>query len=267
MLIDSHVHLFFEDFQADLDAVLDRARTAGVSRMVVPGTDLATSRAAVGLADRHPGIFACVGFHPHDAAKADAKALDAIEELSLHPKVVAIGEIGLDFYYDHSPRDRQREVFQAQVELAVRRGLPVVVHTRESIAETMAMARRVVAEHPAWRPADSGPARGVFHCFPGNSGEAMELRDLGFYVSYPGIVTFKKTTAIETVKELGYEKILLETDAPYLSPVPLRGTRNEPANLLLIARRIAEACEVPFERVAEATTSNARQLFRLPMTT
>jgi TatD DNase family protein len=263
-LIDSHTHLFFEDFRADLDAVLQRAHDAGVVQMVVPGTDLPTSRQAVELADRYPQIFACVGFHPHDAAKADGDALRAIDELSRHPKVVAIGEIGLDFYYDHSPRGRQHEVFDAQLDLASVRGLPVVVHTRESTPETLGMVRSAVERHPEWLPGTGTPARGVFHCFPGTGREAIELWGLGFYVSYPGVVTFKKSNAIEAIREIGAGKILVETDAPYLSPVPLRGRRNEPANVLLIARFIAEACGVPLDAFAVSTTRNARELFRLP---
>jgi TatD DNase family protein len=268
--IDSHAHLFSEDYKNDLDEVLQRTRDAGVTHVVVPGTDVATSRAAVAMAERIPWIFACVGIHPHDAAKATEADLITIEELAGHPKVVAIGEIGLDYYYDFSPRNRQQELLRAQLEIASRRSLPVVVHTRESITDTVVIVEDAIRAHPQWlasAPSDGTspvPSRGVFHCFPGTSANARELRSLGFYISYPGIVTFKKSSSLVSLQDFGYRNILLETDSPYMSPVPLRGSRNEPANIIHIGRKIAETFGVPEKDVAAATTANAMQLFQLP---
>ncbi len=258
MYIDTHAHLFFEDFQQDLAAVLARAIEAGVRQIVVPGTDVATSRQAIALAEEHDGIFACVGIHPHEAAKCSNDDIELIRGMTQHEKVVAVGEIGLDFYYDFAPRDRQGEVLKRQLEIAVEANLPVVIHTRESLAETMAAVEAQVQQHPDWRN-----ERGVFHCFPGTAQDARRLRELGFFVSYPGIVTFKKSDAMSVVREFGFENILLETDSPYLAPVPLRGKRNEPANVPLIARHIAAQCGVEESVVEQVTTNNAQRLFQL----
>lgn len=267
MVVDTHAHLFGPDFQSDLDDVLKRACDAGVSRIVVPGTDVETSRAAVELADRIPWVFACVGIHPHEAGKSSDEQLAIIEDLSAHPKVVAIGEIGLDYHYDFSPHDRQCALFTAQIDIAVRRHKPVVVHTRKSMADALQAVTDAVLRHPEWRAAaddsagNEGPRCGVFHCFPGTADEASRLWELGFFVSYPGIVTFKKSNALNILRTIGFERILLETDSPYLAPVPLRGKRNEPANIVHIVRCIAEAFGVAEQAVAQATTRNAEILF------
>jgi TatD DNase family protein len=261
--IDSHAHLFDEEYKSDLESVLTRAKDAGVQYCIVPGTDLKTSREAVLLAEQYGNIFACIGVHPHEAAKATDKDLGEIEELSTHPKVVAIGEIGLDYHYDFSPKDRQREIFAAQIEIAVRRNLPVVLHTREATEDVFAIVQEAVNTHPHWKETRATPRRGVFHCFPGTAEEAEFVRGLGFYVSYPGIVTFKKSESIEIVKQIGVHNILLETDSPYMTPVPLRGKRNEPANIVYIGRKIAEAIHSTEEEVARVTTENTMQLFGL----
>jgi len=261
--IDSHAHLFFEDYKNDIEEVLSRAKDAGVKYCIVPGTDLASSMEAVSLAEHHDSIFACVGIHPHESAKAADSDFRKIEELSGHPKVVAIGEIGLDYYYDFSPKDRQKEIFAEQIEIAARRNLPIVVHTRESIEETFAIVKKIVNTHPDWQETGTTPKRGVFHCFPGTAEDAKFIRGLGFYVSYTGIVTFKKSESIETVKQIGLQSILLETDSPYMTPVPLRGKRNEPANIVYIGRKIAETLDLTEEEVARVTTENTMQLFRL----
>jgi len=269
MYIDSHAHIFFEDYKSDLDDVLKRAREAGVEAIVVPGTTLETSEEAVRLAGQHDDVYATVGIHPHEASKSTPEVLKRIEELSLNPKVVAIGEIGLDYHYDFSPRDVQRDVFVKQIEIAVRRNLPIVVHTRESLEDAFLTVEDAVKLHPDWRRDKlnihtRNPAlRGVFHCFPGGAEDVWRLLDLGFFVSYPGIVTFKNSPAIETVKKIGYDHILIETDSPYMSPVPHRGKRNEPANVVLIARKIAEVFSVSEEDVGRAATFNTKRLFNI----
>jgi TatD DNase family protein len=268
--VDSHVHLTSDTFENDRDDVIRRAVDAGARFLVNPGTDLEDSRRAVELADRYPEVYACVGFHPHDARKADEQALAAIEELSTHPRVVAIGEIGLDYHYDLSPRDTQREVFRAHLDIARRRDLPVVLHTRESLEDTVTLVEQALRAEPAWRsrlatPTSRFPApKGVFHCFPGDLQAAWRIVHLGFYVSLPGIVTFKNAgNAAAVARGLSVEHMLLETDSPYMAPAPLRGSRNEPANLPIIAQRIAELQDLAVEDIVRTTNYSAHRLFGL----
>ena len=268
MFVDSHAHLTAKDFDGDRDAVLARAQDSGVRFIVNPATGLDDSRRAVELADTQESIFACVGIHPHEAARTGEGALREIEELSTHPKVVAIGEIGLDFHYNFSPPDVQRSLFRDQLALACRRHLPVVIHSRASFAETCSLVDEAVALYPAWRPAPAGNVgryplpKGVFHCFPGNAREAWQVIRSGFYVSLPGLITFKKPgPALEVATGVSVEHLLLETDSPYLAPVPHRGERNEPAYLPLIAGRLAELQGLSVEDVARATSYAAYRLF------
>jgi TatD DNase family protein len=261
--IDSHAHLFFADYTDDLDAVLSRANEAGVGMIIVPGTDVKSSQEAVMLAERHKNIFACVGIHPHEVAKASHQDLIEIQKLSEHSKVVAIGEIGLDYHYDFSPRDVQRAFFAEQLEIAVRRDLPVVLHMREATEDTLSIVEYAVHVNPKWKENSREPMRGVFHCFPGTAEQALEVQNLGFCISYPGIVTFKNSESLEVLKQIGIHHVMLETDSPYMSPVPLRGKRNEPANIVLIGRRIAEGLDISEEEVASITTNNALRVFGL----
>ncbi len=261
--IDSHAHLFFADYANDLDDVLLRAREAGIDVIVVPGTDLKSTREAVMLADTHENIFACVGIHPHEVSKAASQDLAEIEKLCDHRKVVAVGEIGLDYHYDFSPRELQKKFFEKQIGIAVRKNLPVVVHMRESTEDTFSIVEQIVNTNPNWKESGKEPMRGVFHCFPGTADQAAYVHGLGFFISYPGIVTFKKSNSIELLKQIGINNILLETDSPYMTPVPLRGKRNEPANIVLIGRKIAEVLGISEEEVARITTKNTVRLFGL----
>jgi TatD DNase family protein len=263
MYIDSHAHLYHEEYRNDLEAVIERARLAGVEAIVVPGTNVATSREAVSLAERFTDVYACVGIHPHEAAQVTDNVLAEIEQLSHHPRVVAIGEIGLDFYYDNSPRETQEDVFRRQIDMAIRRNMPIVVHTRESMMQAINIVQEAVDVHPEWRRAVTDPAigRGVFHCFTGTPTDARTLFQLGFFVSYPGMVTFKNSPVLETLKTIGFEHILLETDSPYLAPVPFRGKRNEPAYVASVANRVAALFQVLPSEVAAAATKNTRKLF------
>jgi TatD DNase family protein len=269
MYIDSHAHLFNEDFGNDLDEVIQRAQEAGVERIVVPGTDVKTSREALVLAEKYEFIYACVGIHPHEATTATDGSLAEIESMSNHPKVVGIGEIGLDYHYDYSPHDTQVRVFKDQIKLAVTRNLPIVVHTRESLEDTIDIVDENVAEHTNWRAAHGLSdkrktlGRGVFHCFTGSAIDAAHLFGVGFFVSYPGIVTFKNSPVAKTLVEIGCENILLETDSPYLAPVPLRGKRNEPAHIVHIGRKISEYLGLSESEVANVTSMNAKRLFGL----
>ncbi len=261
--IDSHAHLFFKDYANDLAEVLLRAKEAGIDIIIVPGTDLKSSREAVLLAEQNDNIFACVGIHPHETLKAGGQDIAEIEKLCEHPKVAAVGEIGLDYHYDFSPGELQRKYFIKQMEIAVQRNLPVVLHMRESIEDSFYIAEKIVKANPNWKESSKKQMRGVFHCFQGTAEQAAFVRGLGFFISYPGIVTFKKSDSLEVIKQVGIENILLETDSPYMTPVPLRGKRNEPANLILIGRKIAEVLDISEEEVACVTTKNTIRLFNL----
>jgi TatD DNase family protein len=269
MLIDSHAHLFYEDYKEDLHSVLLRAQEAGVRTIVVPGTNLETSKLAIELAERYSFVYAAVGIHPHEAINASDELLKEIAMLCTHKRVVAIGEIGLDYHYDFSPREMQMQVFRKQLEIAVQSDLPIIVHTRESMDESIELVADFSSRHPSWRAGlqDGSKTphipRGVFHCFMGNVEQVRRLNDAGFYCSYPGIVTFKNSPVLATLQATGFGNILLETDSPYLSPVPHRGKRNEPAHVTLIAERVAALFEVPLRDIADATTANACRLFQI----
>ncbi len=267
MFIDSHCHLTAKEFDADRDLVIRKALDAGVQAIVCPGTTIEDSRRAVELASRYESVYACVGVHPHEASKADDRMLRDLQDLSLSPKVVAIGEIGLDFHYDYSPRDVQEKIFREQLILARERNLPVVIHTRESMDQTLSIVEEVIEADRPWREDQTSVSRypqpkGVFHCYPGDLQTAWRLLTLGFSISFPGIVTFKNSGhAKEVASAIPIEHILLETDSPYLAPVPLRGSRNEPANIPLIARAIAELQGLSVADVGRATNYAALKLF------
>jgi TatD DNase family protein len=251
-LVDSHCHLDDEQFAQDRDAVIERARAAGVERMMAIGTGggPADLEVAIRLAAQYPFIYATVGVHPHDAAKATPETFARMAELARQPKVLAIGEIGLDYHYDFSPRDVQRSVFAAQLDLAARARKPIVIHTREAWEDTLAMIR------------ERGlPNGGIMHCFTGGPKEAEQALELGFHLSFGGILTFPKADHVREAAALTPEdRILVETDAPYLAPVPRRGKRNEPAFMVETARRLAEVRGVTPDDIASATTRNFDRL-------
>jgi TatD DNase family protein len=253
-LFDTHAHLHFPEFAGDLDAVLARARAAGVRRMVTIGTDVATSRAAAALAARKPDVWAAVGIHPHEAADADEAALTEIERLASAPRVVAIGETGLDFFRDRSPREAQTRAFTAQVALARRLGKPVLVHCRDAHAETLAL---LAADGPLERG-------GIMHCFSGDVALARRCIELGLLVSLAGPVTYPKPGALPDVaRAIPADRLVVETDCPFLPPQPYRGKRNEPAYLAITAARVAELRGEPLADLAGRMSENARALFRL----
>ena len=237
----------------DADAVADAvhaARAAGVARMITVGCDVADSRAAIATARSHPGVFATAGVHPHEAKQG----IEGLEALLAEPEVVAVGECGLDFHYDFSPRDAQREVFAAQVALAKAHDLALVIHTRSAWAETFDLLE-----------AEGIPERTVFHCFTGGADEARRCLDLGAHLSISGIVTFKTAEDIrEAVALCPPERLLVETDAPYLAPVPHRGRRNAPALLPLVGEKVAEVQGRSVAAVAASTWEAAHRLYRLP---
>jgi TatD DNase family protein len=254
-LFDTHAHLHFPEFAADLGAVLERARAAGVRRLVTIGTDVETTRAAIALAEQHADLWAAAGIHPHDAAAADDAALAEVERLARSsPKVVAIGETGLDFFRDLSPRESQERVFRWQLELARRLGKPVLVHCRDAHAETLA----ILGEE------DVGRSGGVMHCFSGDAVVARRVLDLGLLISIAGPVTYPNARALpDVVRMVPADRLVIETDCPFLPPQPYRGRRNEPSYIGITAARVAELRGEPLERVAEQTSEAARRLFGL----
>jgi len=262
-LFDTHAHLHAEQFDADRDAVIGRMREAGVAGVVTIGTDVPASRAAVELAGRHPDVWATVGVDPHEAASFGDETLDELRELAGSPQVVAVGEIGLDYYWDKAPRQVQADIFERQLELAKALELPVVIHNREAHADTLATLREWAGDHP-WR---GERPLGVLHCFSGDVDMALSALDIGFMISMAGPVTFKNAKKPVAVAEaVPLDWLVIETDAPYLAPHPHRGKRNEPAYVRLTAQRIAEIKGVPLETVADTTLANARTLFGLRQT-
>lgn len=256
-LIDTHCHLDMEAYHTDLDAVLSSAAHHGVGSVITIGIDNQSSQQAVQLAHRYPKVFATVGFHPHDAAEATPEALQQLADLATDPKVVGFGEIGLDYVKNYAPQEVQRKVFTEQLHLAKDLDLPVVIHDREAHAD---VCRLIEAAGPF-------PRGGVMHCFSGDRNLAERMIDMGFAISIPGVVTFANAQVLhEVVRCIDLRFLLLETDGPYLAPVPFRGKRNEPKLMVLTAQKVADLKGIPLDDVAEMTTANATRLFRLPGT-
>jgi TatD DNase family protein len=271
-LVDTHAHLYSGEFDKDIEEVLGRAKDAGVAYIICPGTDIETSRRSIEIAEKYPIIYAAVGIHPHDARKADASAFDKLEELSHHPKVVAIGEIGLDYHYNYSPPEIQKETFSRQITIAQRRNLPIIIHSREAEEDVINILETKVKDDPKWRSVSSHPVnrypspKGVFHCFPGDSKMAWKVIEMGFYISLTGPVTYggkpnKPNLMEEVAKNVSAEHILLETDCPYLAPVPFRGKRNEPSYIKYIAEKIASLQGLFVEDIVRASAFGAHRLF------
>jgi TatD DNase family protein len=253
-LIDTHCHLDMSAYGADFEAVLARAVAAGVSRIISVGIDLESSRRAIALAGQHDGIYATVGVHPHNVAELSEADYAELRGLCGHPKVVAYGEIGLDYVKNYAPIALQKEHFTRQVALAKELQLPLVVHDREAHDEIMEILEA----------AGPFPAGGVMHCFSGDGAFARRVLALGFHISIPGVVTFAKAEMLhEAVREIPLGSLVLETDGPFLAPVPYRGKRNEPQLMLFTAQKVAELKGIPLEEVARQTTSNAVHLFGL----
>lgn len=255
-LIDSHCHLDLIQFDEDRDAVIERARQAGVNRFINPATDLPSSRRAVALASQYEPVFAAIGFHPYDATLVDDDTLATLTTLAQHPKVVAIGEIGLDFYRDRAPKTAQFAAFERQLQLAQSLQLPVIIHQRDAAADTMDILRAWVA---------GGSATGaVLHAFSGDVAMAEEAVSLGFYLGIGGPLTFKNARHLpDVVTHVPPKNLLVETDAPFLSPHPFRGKRNEPARVVLVALKMAELLAIDVTTLARQLTKNTEKLFAL----
>lgn len=258
MYIDSHAHIEMEDFDSDREAMIRRALEAGVEMIVAVGNGDVSKDShsrAFRVAEKHPFIFTTVGVHPHEARLLDDGMYARLADLASHEKVIAWGEIGLDYYYDNSPRETQRDAFRKQLRMARDRGLPAVLHTRDAEQDTLA----ILSEE--WR--GSG-LPGIVHCFTGTRAFAEEAIALGFYISFSGVVTFKKAEDLrETAALIPIERLLIETDSPFLAPVPYRGRRNEPAYVVETARQIAALRNLSAEDIGRVTSDNFRRLFRL----
>jgi TatD DNase family protein len=262
MLVDSHCHLDTDRFDDDRAAAIARARAAGVERMVNVGCDLASSHRSLGLAHTHADIFATVGVHPHEAKDAPAGFDEALVALAADERCVAIGECGLDYHYDHSPRDVQRAVFARQIAAARRAKKPLVLHIRPSVASGLNDAFDEALD--ILRSEHAGDVGGVFHCFTGSLVQSRRALDLGFYLSMPGVVTFKQAGELpEVAKRAPRDRLLVETDAPFMAPVPHRGKRNEPAFVALTAAFVADVRGEDRLAFTDATGDNAARLFRL----
>jgi TatD DNase family protein len=250
-LIDSHAHLDFRQFNHDRDVVIEQAREAGLIAIVNIGTSLSSSRTTVALAEQHDFIYATVGVHPHDAKTVTPATLDELRELARHPKVVAVGEIGLDYYRDLSPRPVQRQAFADQLALATELGLPVVIHSREANDDVIAALR-------GWK------GTGVLHSYSAGPERLDEVLALGFFISISGPVTFPKASALRAVTAaVPLERLLVETDCPFLTPKPYRGRRNQPAYVQYVVEAVARARKMPMEAITQATVDNARRLFNI----
>lgn len=255
-MIDSHCHLDFKDFDGDRSEVIDRAKTAGVHTLINIGIDLATSKRSIELAEQFDSVWATAGFHPHEAKFFDAEAERELIKLLTHPKVKAVGEIGLDYYRDRSPREVQRKVFARQLEIAVKQKLPVVIHTRESFDDSLAIVKDYAADLVG----------GTFHCFPGDARQAGQVIELGLIISVGGVLTYKNSSMARMAAEVPLDKIMLETDAPFLTPVPFRGKRNSPEHIPLVAQKLAELKNIPVAEVEKVTDRTAEKLYGLAET-
>ncbi|QFT87109.1 putative deoxyribonuclease YcfH [Bacillus sp. THAF10] len=252
MLFDTHVHLNADQYSEDLEEVINRAKEEKVENMVVVGFDKKTINKAMELVEAYDFLYAAIGWHPVDAIDMTEEDLAWIEELTHHEKVVAIGEMGLDYHWDKSPKDVQKEVFRKQIALAKKVKLPIIIHNRDATADVVQILREENAQEVG----------GIMHCFTGSLEVAKECMEMNFYISFGGPVTFKNAKKPkEVVKEIPLDKLLIETDCPYLTPHPYRGKRNEPSYVRLVANEIAELREMSVEEVAEKTTANAKKLF------
>jgi TatD DNase family protein len=257
-LIDTHAHLDMEEFDHDREEVIARALATGVRNIITVGTDVNSSRKALTLAEKYPQTYAVVGAHPHEADRITWQDISHLREIARHPRVVAIGETGLDFYRNYARAEAQKRIFTWQLDIAADLRLPVIIHTRQAIPQTVEILKDWVKQRhtPAYQP------QGVIHCFTGDIQTAKQFLDLDFYISFAGFVTYPNSKSLAVVKTVPRDKILLETDCPFLTPQKFRGKRNEPSYVALTAETIATALDMPLEALGEQTTGNARTLFK-----
>lgn len=250
-IIDTHTHLYLEDFQADIEDVLGRARANGVTRFYLPNVDSSSIDDLLKLEEKHPECIAMMGLHPCSVKENVANEMKLVENWLRKRPFAAVGEIGLDYYWDKTFIDKQKDAFRKQISWALELNLPIVIHSRDSMQDCI----DIVKEH------QTGTLRGIFHCFGGSLDEAKQIMDLGFLMGIGGVVTYKKSGLTEVLPSIPLEYLVLETDAPYLTPVPFRGKRNEPSYLKYVITKMAEAMNIPAEEIAKQTTFNAQKLF------
>lgn len=250
-IIDTHTHLYLEEFQADIEQVIDRARHEGVTRFYLPNVDSSSIPDVLKLEEKHPDCIAMMGLHPCYVKENVKDELKLVEEWLRKRPFAAVGEIGLDYYWDKTFVAEQKDAFRQQINWALELDLPIVIHSRDSMQDCIDMVREQ----------QNGKLRGIFHCFGGSVDEAKQVIDLGFLMGIGGVVTYKKSGLAEVLSSIPLEHLVLETDAPYLTPVPFRGKRNEPSYLKYIVAKMAEAMNISVEEIAEQTTSNAQKLF------
>jgi TatD DNase family protein len=252
MFIDTHAHLFFENFKEDVDDVIVRAKENGVDYIVVPATDIKTAKEAISLAEKYEQIYATVGIHPHDTKDWNDSLILEIEELAKHPKVVAIGEIGLDYYYDFSPQNQQIKAFKSQLDLALKLELPVVIHNRDSDDDMMDIIQSYCGTG----------LKAQFHCYNGSLEDALEFMKMNHFISFTGNITFKKSDGLrEILKHIDLNHLMIETDSPFMTPVPYRGKRNEPAYVTYVAKQVSEVHKLSLEDVGRITSLNTFRFF------
>jgi TatD DNase family protein len=252
MFVDTHAHLFFENFKEDIDEVVERAKQNDVDYIIVPATDLKTAREAIALSEKYSNIYLTVGIHPHDTKDWNDPLIPQIEELAKHPKVVAIGEIGLDYYYDFSPKDQQIRAFKAQLDLAVKLQLPVVIHNRDSDEDMMEIIQSYCGTG----------LKAQFHCFNASVNDAVEYMKMNHFISFTGNITHKKSDSLrEILSKIDLNHLMLETDSPFMTPVPYRGKRNEPSYVKIVAQQVADIHKLSLEEVGRITSLNAFRFF------
>lgn len=252
MFIDTHAHLFFENFKDDVDEVINRAKENGIDYIIIPATDLNTAQEAIQLSEKYEQVYATVGIHPHDTKDWNENLIPQIEELAKHPKVVAIGEIGLDYYYDFSPKDQQIKAFKSQIDLALKLDLPVVIHNRDSDLDMM----DIISSYCG------AGLKAQFHCFNGSLDDAIEFMKMNHFISFTGNITFKKSDGLrEILKHINLNHLLLETDSPFMTPIPFRGKRNEPAYVSHVAQQVADVHKISVEEVGKITSLNTFRFF------
>lgn len=258
-LVDTHTHLDMKEFAGDRDEVITHALAAGVTKIITVGTTITSSREAITLAGNYTQVYAAVGVHPHDAGRVESSYLTRLAELAKQPRVVAIGETGLDFYRNYSPKEAQFNILRGQLELAAELNLPIIIHARQSAREMIETLNDWVQRHKD----SSGRPRGVIHCFSEDAQTAQKYLDLGFYISFAGYVSYPQSRAPSVAKTIPIDRIMVETDCPFLTPQKHRGKRNEPSYVALTAETLAKALDMPLEKFAEQTTENAQRLFKL----
>lgn len=261
MLIDSHAHLDVPNYDADRQAVIDRARAAGIDLMLeICGSDVAKNSLDAGLhlVDAYPFIYGAIGVHPHEASLYDDSLEQKLLAMSRHEKIIGWGEIGLDYYYDNSPREVQRQAFARQLHCGLEQRMPVIIHTRDAEEDTVKILR------DSWANIGGREIGGIIHCFTGTQQLADAALEMGFHISFSGVLTFKTAEALrEVARTVPMDRLLVETDCPFLAPIPYRGKRNEPAYVIETARKLAELKEIPLAELAAATTANFKRLFSL----